>query len=334
MSVSIFDVAQKAGVSQSTVSKVLNDSAHCRATQETRQHIRTIATELGYRPNAIARSLSRRRTDNIGLMVSGLRNPFFVSLLETAEMLGMKAGYRVLTACAPSIDGTFGTHDQLLGWPVDGLLIWASEEQRASDFVGSRARQLPVVYLGYLRTGDEDCVYFDLLDAACQVTEHILSTGRTRICYLSAWPGHVHGPVYDAIKRTCHAAGVSSRFATLLQTNESRANAFETGLAISRISPHDRPDAYICQNDVIALGLLNGLKRGGVRVPEDVAVAGFDGIEEGRYEVTPLTTVECPVDQFCAAAIEVLQSNLTNISNRPEPRKICIPTRLIVGATT
>jgi DNA-binding LacI/PurR family transcriptional regulator len=109
--------------------------------------------------------------------------------------------------------------------------------------------------------------------------------------------------------------------------------AFETGLSIASMSTSERPDVVVCYNDVTAIGVYHGLKRGGLRVPQDIGVTGYDGISEGQCLDLPLTTAAIPVDLACGSAIEMLVHRIERGSNG-QPNKMLLPIRLVEGATT
>lgn len=178
MPVSIRDVAARANVSVSTVSKVMND-APSRIPADTQENIRRAGLALGYAPNRMARSLGRRCTDTIGLMISGLRNPFFVDLAEAAEAALLEKGYQVLLEAASSDRGTYTRHSKLRGWPVDGILIWSAPEESLFDYIGAQAEGLPTVYLGHLRPDDpgSDAVGCDLYEGGRLIAEHFIGRG-------------------------------------------------------------------------------------------------------------------------------------------------------------
>lgn len=349
MPVSIRDVASKAGVSVGTVSKALND-APSRIPAVTREHIRRVADEIGYQPNRLARSLGRRRTDTIGLMISGMQNPFFVDVAEAAERLMLEAQYQVLLDAAPSKRGTYARHAKLRGWPVDGVLMWAEAHDFLSDYLGTAAGEMPVVYLGYPRPAEprSSAVAFDLYAGGRQLTEHLIARGHGRrggILYLA--PTEYQENVetadarYQAFRAVCAAQNIETRTEVVPDYEQTREAGYLAGQQIAALPPARRPDAVFCHNDVVAVGLYRALRRAGLRVPEDIAVAGFDGIREARYLDDPLTTVEMPADALCRVAVELLLSHLHDCEEDPAPararaapQQIMLPTRLIIGGTT
>ncbi|MBC8137079.1 MAG: LacI family DNA-binding transcriptional regulator, partial [Fibrella sp.] len=147
---SIRSVAEKAGVSSCTVSKVLN-GVSSRISPTTRDRVLLAARELGYQPNRFAKGLGKRRTQTIGLLISGLQNPFFVSLVEEAERQFLSAGYQVILDAAPPLGEQYGHPAKLRSLPLDGALMQGTEMRHVSEYLGSMAFDLPTVYLGALR---------------------------------------------------------------------------------------------------------------------------------------------------------------------------------------
>ncbi len=335
MPVSIREVAARVGVSPGTVSHVLNGNQSARIAPATQERVRRAAAEMGYRPNRLARSLGKGRTDTIGLLVSGLRNPFFVDIMENAEALAMEAGYQVLLDAAPSMHGTYKAHAKIQGWPVDGVLMWAARYENLAMYLGPQAENLPVVYLGSVREDGSDWVSFALHDGGRQVTEHLLSRGYRRIAYASpyAFGEDRHEEArHQAYKEVCRAAGLEPEF-VLLGGQETRAAGKQAGSEIAARPAADRPDAVLCHNDTIAMGVYCGLRRAGLRVPEDVAVAGFDGVDEAQYLEVPLTTVHTPADALCRRALGILSRRLAGDRETP-PQQVLVPTELRVGGST
>ena len=333
LSVSIRDVAAQAGVSLATVSKVLNDSAGSRIAPGTDERVRRAARELGYQPNRFARGMVRKNAQTIGLMISGLQNPFFVGVMEEAEKAALAAGYQVLLDAAPSVDGTYTAHGKLRGWPVDGVLTWAGPHQDLTQFLGPQAHELPVTYLGYPRTDGSDWVAFDLAVGGRLAAEHLIALGRRRIGYVYPWewPRPDVGAAHQACLDTCRAAGVPVQTVSTVRRAETQRVGLETGLTIAALPAETRPDALFCHNDVIAIGVYHGLRRAGLRVPEDIALIGFDGLEEGQCLDVPLTTVETPIRVLCQEGISRLLRRLAG-EHGAVPGCL-IPTRLLRGGT-
>lgn len=348
MPVSIRDVAARANVSVGTVSKVLND-APSRIPPETREHIRRIAAEIGYQPNRLARSLGKGRTDTVGLMISGLQNPFFVDVAESAERLLQAAGYQVFLDAAPSRHGTYNRHNKLRGWPVDGVLMWAGPGERLADYLGAAGGEVPVVYLGYPRPDEPgaDVVAYDLYGGGRLMTEHLIERGygARGLAHVApaapgdeedvaAWSRGLPRDRRNGFMDVCAACGVRAEVIGLPGFEETREAGYAVGEALAARPAAERPGAVFCHNDVVAVGLYRALRRAGLRVPQDIAVTGFDATREGRYLDDPLTTVATPAEPLCLAAADLLLRRLSGDNLLPPGQQLLLPTTLVPGGTT
>jgi LacI family transcriptional regulator len=336
MAVSIYEVAKKAKVSIATVSKVLNQSAEGRVGAETRARVLSVAQECGYQPNRLARSLVRRSSDTIGLMVSGFQNPFFVAVAEAMEAELFDKGYQVMLDSAPSGSGSYFSHGKLRGWPVDGVVMWAFQGQTTTQYLGPSSTTLPTVYMGYPRDDGSAWVAFDLYGGGRQAAEHLVDLGHKRVTYVTPDPRCEDGigdPRILAGQDVCRERGLRFDVFAVSGWQFTRAAALETGLQIAAIPRSERPRALICHNDITALGIYHGVRRGGLRVPEDIAIVGFDGIEEGRCEDIPLTTIDSPVDVLAKEAVRILIARM-NKDYETSSQQVLVPTRLWVGGTS
>jgi DNA-binding LacI/PurR family transcriptional regulator len=336
MAVSIVQIAKQAGVSAATVSKVLNNAEGARVGAATRERVIKVAKDANYQPNRMARSMVRKQTNTVGLMVSGLENPFFVAVMEALERPLVQSGYQVMLDSAPSDLGTYMTHGNIRGWPVDGVLMWAFTDQTATEFLGPIAEALPTVYLGYKRTDRTDWVAFDHYLAGHLAAEHLLEIGHRRLIIVTP---HVTNNVlladerYFGIKDACKDSGASCDHYLVAGLQSIRSAAFETGQRLAAERRADEaPMALVCHNDQIALGVMHGLRREGMRIPEDFAVVGFDGIDEGRYQDIRLTTVVSPLQEFGDSAVRILMERLSNPTG--EKSHTTVKPQLSVGSST
>ncbi|MBC8134744.1 MAG: LacI family DNA-binding transcriptional regulator [Fibrella sp.] len=333
--ISIREVAARAGVSPGTVSHVLNNNISARIASSTQDRVRSVAIELGYRPNRYARSLGRRKTDTIGLLISGLRNPFFVELLENAEHAALSAGLSVLLDTAPSVQGTYKVHAPIRSaWPVDGALVWSWNVQSAAEFLGTQADSLPLVYIGSTRADESDWVSFDYEVGGQIAAEHLLTRGYKQIAHISPYPNDRERaePRFIGCRKACDAAGVSLT-EIITDGEETRRAGLRAALEIAALPREVRPDAVFCHNDVLAIGVYNGLIRAGVRVPEDIAVLGFDGIEEGRELPQILSTVHTDTVELTRVAMQLLLRRINSEEDSP-PEHIVLRPTLTFGETT
>ena len=332
MRVSIKDVALHANVSRGTVSHVLNGNTQARIGPETQERVRRAAMELGYVPNQMAKSLFRGKTQLIGLLITGIQNPFFTELIGASESAIAEAGYRRLVDA--SIPYTALARPEILSvWPVDGILMHAAIGRVSEGILGVPVSHVPVVYLDSPADANRDTVQFDLRDAMAAATAHVLESGRRRIGIITPYD-----PFDLFVKQRYQAlygaaSGAGARIAHFKLMDSSRRGALELGLRIAALPATERPDALFCHNDHLAIGIYHGLLRAGLRVPNDVAIVGVDGIEEADLLDIPLSTIKNPVDELCAIGVRMLRERIEEEEDGPA-RHIPVASVFVPKGTT
>jgi DNA-binding LacI/PurR family transcriptional regulator len=289
------DVALLAGVSVKTVSNVVNDYPYVRPA--TRAKVQEAIAELAYRPNMTARNLRSGRSGVIALAVPELDAPYFAELAHHIVGAAMDRGWTVL------VDETGQTNDRGLrerersaaagirGQLIDGVILSPLALDQADL---ARYGSVPLVLLGE-RLGSHlaDHVVIDNRSAAELATRHLLEIGRRRIGVIGNQPppyGHTARQRLQGYRNALRSAKIRYDDSLVIPARDWRR---PDGLAGIRrlLNLPSPPDAVFCLNDLLALGAMRGLSEAGVRVPEDIAVVGFDDIEEGRFCVPTLTTV-------------------------------------------
>ncbi len=315
------DVALRAGVSVRTVSNVINDFAW--VADETRAKVKTAVDELDYRPNLLARGLQRGRSGLIALVLP-LDVPYFHELAGQVVDEAERRGYTVL------IDRTGGNPDRERDLVTradraslfDGIIF--SPLGLADADLRVRSDDTPFVLLGEKPTGRAyDRVIMDDVAAAEAVTAHLLDLGRTRIAAIGQPPkppGRTARHRTRGYRRALEAAGHT--FDPDLVVPIRYFQRTDGAAAMERLLDRpDPPDAVFCYNDPLALGALHTLARRGLRVPDDVAVAGFDDIEDGRFSTPTLTTVAPDKRQIATHALDLLLRRLDGYTGRPTTRR-------------
>jgi DNA-binding LacI/PurR family transcriptional regulator len=282
----IRDVAERAGVSKSLVSLVLQNSGN--VSEPRRQAVLTAMDELGYRPNRIARSLSAPRTSTVGVLLNDLRNPWFVELLEGLTATVHAAGVSPVLADSYT-DRRVGRHsvDALLEQRVDGLVVVGTTTV-APGVEAAAAAGLPIVLAGTRepRLPRVDVVVNDDETGARQATEHLLSLGHHRIAHLQG-PGEIAAlrrAGYEGAMRTAgHAPWVVAG-----------GMSEESGYAAAHrlLGAPDRPTAIFAFNDIAAVGVLSAAADQGLTVPGDLSVVGYDNTYLARIRHLSLTSVD------------------------------------------
>jgi DNA-binding LacI/PurR family transcriptional regulator len=304
---SMTDVAARAQVSYQTVSRVLNEPDRVRPA--TRQRVEAAILDLGYTRNRAARALKTTRSSLIGVLTDG-SSLFGPSQTTTAiETAARAAGYGVLltTVSREETDGRrLGT--ELLGSGVDGILVVAPHEAMVPA-VQDVARSTPVLTVSS-GTGlpSTDTVGVDQQLGARLVMEHLADTGRRRVV-------HAAGPSdwFDArarragFEQTLEELDIDGTVVTAPSADWSPRAGYEIG---RELATGALPDAIFAANDMMAIGLLRALHEAGVRVPQDVAVVGFDNTLGSAFLVPPLTTVSQPFEELGRTALEQLVAHL------------------------
>lgn len=324
---SLKDVAERAGVSPRTVSNVVNDFPL--VAPHTRERVRRVIEELGYRPNVAARSLRGGRTGMVGLVIPEIASPYFG---ELADLLARGAEEHSWTLLVDQTNGDPAREERLMHGMrrqvVDGLIVspWAlspAELRRRPDAP-------PLVLLGEQSAdGMFDHVAIDNVAAAEEATAHLLATGRRRVAAIGPQPHLANGTAQQRLtgyRRALTAAGLPA--VEIPVTTLHRADG--AGAMRHLLDAGHDPDAVFCFTDQLALGALRTAADRGLRVPHDLAVVGFDDIEDGRYSVPSLTTVAPDKAAIAAEALACLAGRLTRTGTAGPARRVTAGHRLVV----
>jgi len=294
MAATMHDVSRLAGVSIKTVSNVINDYPYVR--EETRRKVLDAIDTLGYTPNLSARSLRSGRTNVIALMIPDLRNAYFAELADSVMRAAAARGLSVLIEqFGDDREHEIDVLKQPRARMVDGVLYSVlALDQRDVDLIAEMST--PVVLLGDRNfSAPRDHVTMRNTDGALAATEHLLNSGRRRIVALGAHPGEVIGSAalrLEGYRRALAAADIPYDESLVVPVGSwHRRNGAEgmrdflaTGIPF---------DGMVAFNDAIALGALRVLQESGLRIPEDVAVIGFDDIDETQYSMPTVRRSTC-----------------------------------------
>ena len=299
----IADVAQRAGVSIATVSRVINKTAP--VTEETTVRVRAAIAKLNYVPQAAARGLARGKTNALGLIVDVISVPFFAPLLQGIEGAAREAGFYVLIHCTqcetspgPGFHRPLGPHN------TDGLLVFAGALGEA-ELTYLHAAGFPMVLLHQTPPDSLNipCVTFENKVSARKLVEHLIQVhGYRHIAFLkgpesqedSHWRERGYREALEAHGIAFDPARVGTGGVKASQARASIDEWLRKGVSI---------DAVFAWDDDAALEVIQALQEAGRRVPEDVAVVGFDDIHLAHYSAPPLTTVRVPVEQAGREAV-------------------------------
>lgn len=328
-------VARHAGVSQTTVSLVLNNAPHANISQTTRDRVLQAAQDLGYTPDAAARSLARGRSSNIGVVLIQPHAQIFIdeylpTLLTGLNQLAHQHGYRILVDIVDDASNPDTLAQLISGKEVAGLItqVGALSPPTLAMLSGYARSGFPVVTLDYL-SESLPAVYIDKVEGVRIAVEHLISLGHQRIgCITYAPPSqnrHVQERM-DCFISTLQSAGLTFEPALF------EAGAFDpqTGYAAAMrlFERKPWPTALFAMNDVMAFGALEAMRQLGIRVPQDVALVGFDDIRLAAFANPPLTTVREPDIELGHYAAQQLIDMIEG--NELKERNIRLATELIV----
>lgn len=323
------DVARRAGVSQSAVSRAFTPGAS--VAPETRSRILAAAEALGYRPNKIARSLITRRSGLIGIVVGYLDNLFYPTVIERLSRGLQERGFHALMFFTPPTAETDeAVLRELLEYQVDGLIMVSAG---LSSTFAARCSAAGIPVLLFNRTLDDpslSAVSSDNVAGGETIARHLVACGRRRIAFLAGWPGSST----SRDRRRGFVAELKRQGLDLYREDVGNYD-LETARAATRrlFAEPPIPDALFCANDHMAIAALDVLRADlGLSVPGDVAVAGYDDAPMAGWAAYALTTVSQPPDEMVAAALRILLANIA--APAPRPERVRIAGRLILRAST
>jgi LacI family transcriptional regulator len=325
--VTVKDVARVVGVSHGTVSKALNESPE--VSEETRARIAAVAAGLGYRPNAIARSLKARRTHTLGVITNDSDGVFTTAMVRGVAELASEHDFGVFVCNSYDQLSKERQHlELLLDKQVDGIIL-TGYKVAERDAPAAPTGTTPVVYLyEYTTASESPCILPDDEDGAALATNHVLGLGRRRVAFLNGPPSyeatHLRLAGYQRALREAGAGYDPALTRTAPDWNQDSGFHLAQQLA----AHHEPPDALVCASDDLAAGAILGLRERGLRVPDDISIVGFDDRPFAAHLPIPLTTVALPLYDMGLQAAERLFAALSGQHLRHEI--IRVPCRLIV----
>lgn len=328
MAATLRDVAQLAGVSIRTVSNVVN--GYARVAPVTRARVQDAIDQLAYSPNLLARGLKQGSSKLLTLVLPELDTPYFAELARSFVMEGGNRGYGVFFEQSngqPNLERDSILRADQSGM-FDGLIV--SPLRLSGDEIKKLAPKRPLVMLGEEPQTHFDHVLIDNQAAARAATEHLISRGARRIAAIGAPSAnaadrtHVHATNtlrFDGYRQALREAGLPEDPSLLVPvTNFRRRAGFDAMDQL--LARSSAPDAAFCFADPLAIGAMTAAHRRGLKVPDDLAVVGFDNVEDGRFGLVPLSTIAPDKDWIARTALDLLLERIA------EPD---LPTRQLLG---
>lgn len=335
MPVTQADVARRAGVSQRTVSNVVNKFPHVSADVVAR--VTEAIEALGYTPSHAARSLRLGRSGLLQLVVPELDVPYFAELARGVVKCAEERGFGVM------VRQTLGDRErerEALEGPAaehaEGTIL--SAVGSIEDVLATGRGRHPVVLIGE-RTGMGlvDHIGIDDIAAAAEATRHLVQTGRRRVAFIGADPAdslRMAELRLRGYEQALAAAGLPFDEALVVRTQSYHRRDGEAAMAaLLTLAPDRRPDGVFCATDLLALGALRTARRSGVDVPTELALIGFDGLEEGEYSAPTLSTVAPDKAEIARVAVETLLARIAaraGAEDEPPAQDLLIAFDLVV----
>ena len=322
------EIAQAAGVSQATVSRVVQGSA--RVSEENRRRVEDAMARFGYVPNAQARAMRTQRSGAIGVIAGEFTNPWYPVMMYALAREINRAGLRINFWVSDGENSEQAAIEAIRSKLIDGL-IFTTATRDSQALPMALELGLPVVLVNRsLENITSDQVTGDNIGGGAAVASYFLKHGRTRVAVVGGGPWVSTGRERRKGFLDIYAdAGIHVPSARAPETAFTHQAGLEAGRALLAADP---PQAIFCATDIIAFGVIDAAKERGMRVPEDLWVAGYDDIPMSAWRVLDLTTVRQPIDEMARLSLKILLARIQNPETAVEQERF--QPELIVRGTT
>jgi len=333
----IRDVADRAGVSNATVSNVINEKG--KVSESTRKDVLDAIDALNYRPNASAqRKLQSSGPESIGLVVKEMHNPYFADVIIGAQEAANEQGYSIMVSSSEGNRDTEGRAvDLFVEKDVDGIVINPLLDRNAdlTHLFDLKRRNIPFVLLEQVRGLQSNIVDVDNVKAAREITTYLIELGHENLVHFTGPEYSMHAEErVEGFRRAFFDSELVYSEDFVVRAGARLEEGYEAGLTYFRDrSPEEYPTAVMCYNDLVAIGVLRALRELDVDVPGEVSVTGFDDIKTGKYAPVPLTTMGVPTAKMGRVAVEMVIRQI-EAGGQHEPETVNLQAELTVRDST
>ncbi len=332
--ITIYDLAKQLNISIATVSRALNDDPV--VSKKTKKKIFELAQELGYRHNRFASNLRKKTTNTIGVIVPKLNSNFIASVLAGIEKIASAQGYDLIIATSSeSASKEKANAQNMFHKRVDGLIVsLAFNTENLDHFAPFEAKGIPVVYFDRVEENSETIkVVIDNYKCGYQATAHLIEQGCRRIALVTASLGrNVYARRYKGYIDAHYDNQLEADDQLLFIKDLSEESAIETAHEILQLNP--LPDGLIVTNDFVAAVIMQILKENDVKIPEDVAIVGFNNDLISKLVEPQLSTIDYPGLDMGEIVARNLINHLKGISDLKQTSTIVVRTELLVRASS
>jgi LacI family transcriptional regulator len=328
----IKEVAEKAGVSVSTVSHVVNGTRY--VSDDLKTKVLSVMECLDYQPNRIARSLRKKQTNSLGLIVADITNPFYSEIAWSIEYLSYIQKYSLMLC---NSDGDPEKEqfylNQLSQWQVDGIIL-VSSMIFPTRMISVGDGSLPIILIDHDCPGyDFDTILIDDFYAGKLATEHLIQLGHERIACITGSKENI--PSYKRVygyKAALEEHNLEVDPALIVRGDFNIISGVNCTNRL--LEMENRPSAIFACNDLMAMGVMQSAFNHGIKIPDDLSVVGFDDIYWSKYTVPPLTTIKLPIHQLAEEAVNCFLNRIENPDNafRSVTLEVQLEKRLSTGA--
>lgn len=334
MKTTILDVAERSGFSKSTVSLALQGSEVLR--KATREQILSVAEEMGYSSNAIARSLKTGVSHLIGLVVPDILNPYFADVSQRIEKYAYKAGFDLMISTTDlELEREKLCIDRMVERRLDGAIMFLGKvEQLEKHLLNLRKNHFPCILIGPSKRNVEiDSIFVNQETGTYSAIEHLVKMGHRNIIFICGMVPE-HDDISERIngyKKALADHNIDFNEDLMINCGFEIEDGYRAALDLFKARP--RPTAIFALNDLLAIGVIRGAIDAGLKVPEDVSVVGVDNISLGRFVQPSLTTVATPIKEIASSTVKLLIRRIKN-KQWEGVERIFLESKLIIREST